>query len=65
MQILEGENGKNEDFWGNNRLIDGGKEESIAGRLSRAEDEGGAMRIMATRMSPKCKIKEAHMDVRA
>lgn len=39
MQILEGENGKNEDFWKNNRLIDGGKEESFAGRLSRAEDE--------------------------
>ena len=32
---------------------------------TRAGDEGGAMRIMATRMSPKCKIKEAHMDVRA
>ena len=29
-----------------NRLIDGGKEESFSGRLFRAGDEGGAMRIM-------------------
>jgi len=47
------------------RLIDGGKEESYAGRLSRAGDEGDHDDKDVAKMHEGEEEEEAHMNVRA